>query len=304
MLYLLAPAGSRYRIGRSEVLPAPGCVALLPAQLDFTRESPAGCFLAVRIDQAALQAECAAREPRHGLHTLHAPRLVELRPGAPTLARLVDATRAVLEAADADAAAATAAPAKAAAAAGAAAPLAGAGPCRLDLAEARLVARVTDLLTQQALPSHRERAGEITAARLAALEAWIEAHLAEPLTLGALCAQAGVGARSLQKAFQARRGMSPVRYVLERRLARAQARLSHALPGDTVTMVALDCGFDHMSRFAQSYRRLFGEAPSQTLARSLGAGWGHGARHRAVGLALAAQGPARLAGAAGSAPPR
>jgi AraC-like DNA-binding protein len=264
VLYLQAPAGSRYRVGRRELAPTPGAMAMLPSQLEFTRHSPAGHFLAARIDEAVLLGELGARQGQPEMRRIVAPQLILLQPDGPARAGLLDATSLFL--------ASTAARSEAA----------------LVLAEARLVARVVDACSAQLLAQTGARVGRVTAARLAALEAWIEAHLGDPLTLGSLCAQAQVSARSLQAAFQARRGMSPVRYVLERRLARAQERLARALPGDSVTTVALDCGFDHMSRFAQAYRQLFGERPSQTLARSAGLYPGHAGASHPQGRALMA----------------
>jgi transcriptional regulator GlxA family with amidase domain len=35
----------------------------------------------------------------------------------------------------------------------------------------------------------------------------------------------------------------------------------------SVSMIALGSGFTHLGRFAQHYRRRFGESPSVTLAR-------------------------------------
>jgi transcriptional regulator GlxA family with amidase domain len=35
--------------------------------------------------------------------------------------------------------------------------------------------------------------------------------------------------------------------------------------GRTVTDVAIDLGFTHLSKFSKSYRERFGEMPSQTL---------------------------------------
>ena len=83
----------------------------------------------------------------------------------------------------------------------------------------------------------------------------------------ALCEIAGVGERALQKAFEPRRGMSPMRFVVERRLAAARRLLESAGPGDGVTDVAIRLGF-HFRRFAGLYSDLFGETPSQTLVRS------------------------------------
>jgi AraC-like DNA-binding protein len=43
--------------------------------------------------------------------------------------------------------------------------------------------------------------------------------------------------------------------------------LLRAEPDDSVTVIAMACGFTHMSRFALEYRRRFGERPSDTLRR-------------------------------------
>ena len=45
--------------------------------------------------------------------------------------------------------------------------------------------------------------------RIRMVEEWIDAHLADPITLGRLCAVAGVGDRYLESAFRAHRGQTP-----------------------------------------------------------------------------------------------
>jgi transcriptional regulator GlxA family with amidase domain len=111
------------------------------------------------------------------------------------------------------------------------------------------------------------RARAVTGRRVNDLEDWIESHLEEPITLGSLCGVAGVGERALAKIFESRRGMSPMRYVTERRLAATHSRLLRASAADEVTEIATDLGFTHLGRFAIAYREIFGESPSQTLRR-------------------------------------
>jgi transcriptional regulator GlxA family with amidase domain len=53
---------------------------------------------------------------------------------------------------------------------------------------------------------------------------------------------------------------------MERRLATAYRHFSQASPDTSVARIALDLGFDHLGRFAQHYRQVIGESPSQTLA--------------------------------------
>jgi len=111
------------------------------------------------------------------------------------------------------------------------------------------------------------RLSPVSSQRLSDLEGWIDAHLEQPITLGRLCEVVQVGERSLQLAFQARRGMSPLRFVAERRLAAAQRSLSGERADEGVTAIATSLGFTHLGRFSAVYREVFGESPSQTIAR-------------------------------------
>lgn len=238
VLHLVIPPGTDYQLGRRRASTAASAVALLPPGLEFTRRSPAGTMLAVRFDPARAQSEVAARTAAGDGQRCLPFAVVAL--SAPERQAFMRTVADFVAAAGPD------------------------GEARaLRHIDCRLHALLADLLLRGGEPA---RMGALSASRLAALEAWIDAHLAEPLTLGRLCAQAGVGARCLQKAFEARRGMSPMRHVAERRFAAARQRLLQASPPETVTTVALDCGFDHMGRFAQGYRQIFGESPSQTLA--------------------------------------
>ncbi|MBK8211023.1 MAG: helix-turn-helix domain-containing protein [Rhodospirillales bacterium] len=47
------------------------------------------------------------------------------------------------------------------------------------------------------------------------------------------------------------------------------AAVNRCRSSTTVTDVAFDCGFFHLSRFAERYRHTFGEPPSSTLANRL-----------------------------------
>lgn len=80
---------------------------------------------------------------------------------------------------------------------------------------------------------------------------------------------AGVSVRTLQEGFQRFRGRTPSQISRDLRLDRARTALLDG-EGDNVTAVALDCGFSHLGRFAQSYAERFGETPSQTIRRRQG----------------------------------
>jgi transcriptional regulator GlxA family with amidase domain len=62
--------------------------------------------------------------------------------------------------------------------------------------------------------------------------------------------------------------MEPRDMLLRFRLERARERLLKPGPTDTVTSIALDCGFAHLGRFPAAYRIAFGELPAETLARA------------------------------------
>ena len=101
-------------------------------------------------------------------------------------------------------------------------------------------------------------------------EAFIEAHYAEPLSLAAIAAHAGVSARSLQNGFQHFRNRTPMGFLRLVRLQRAQEALLRADDSyATVTEIALSCGFSHLGEFSNLYRRTFGETPKQTLGKTI-----------------------------------
>ena len=89
----------------------------------------------------------------------------------------------------------------------------------------------------------------------------------EPVSIAALAEEIGVGLRSLQMSFREVHGQAPREFLGRIRLERARERLLAADPSEQVTTIALDCGFSHLSRFAEAYRQAFGERPSETLRR-------------------------------------
>jgi AraC-like DNA-binding protein len=93
---------------------------------------------------------------------------------------------------------------------------------------------------------------------------------ANPISIAAIAQEIGVGERSLQIAFKRHRGIGPRETLNRIRLQMAQERLKRADDCDSVSAIALDCGFGHFGRFSVAYRKLFGESPSVTLGRGRG----------------------------------
>lgn len=96
--------------------------------------------------------------------------------------------------------------------------------------------------------------------------AYIHDHSAEAIGLDDLVRAGGVSKRSLHAGFRKYYGVPPMAYLRNVRLDTARLRLKRFGTGDvSVTQVALECGFTHLSKFAAAYRDRFGELPSDTL---------------------------------------
>jgi AraC family transcriptional regulator, ethanolamine operon transcriptional activator len=94
---------------------------------------------------------------------------------------------------------------------------------------------------------------------------FIHEHLSETMTLAELCRHAHLQARSLEYGFRDLVGLSPFKYIKMLRLGEVRRRLQASSPAErSVSEVALDCGFCHLSQFAADYKRVFLESPSAT----------------------------------------
>lgn len=105
------------------------------------------------------------------------------------------------------------------------------------------------------------------ARRVEAAADYILCHLSEPLTVKAVCDNIACSRRSLEQCFMKYAGTSPKQFIQFMRFKRCRAELLAADPGSSVSGIAGRNGFWHMGQFTQTYRRLFGETPGQTLGR-------------------------------------
>jgi AraC-like DNA-binding protein len=99
------------------------------------------------------------------------------------------------------------------------------------------------------------------------IEEYIEAHCLEPIRIEDLVELTGTSARSIYRAFRESRGYSPMQFAKLRRLERARRLLLESSPGQSVTSIALACGFTELSHFTRAFSQTFGEPPSAILAR-------------------------------------
>ena len=90
-------------------------------------------------------------------------------------------------------------------------------------------------------------------------------HADEPLSILEVCSRVGTGRRKLNYCFQDVLGTTPIKYLRTVRLNSVRRALRQAAPGATIQDIASHWGFWHLSQFAQDYKQLFGELPSETL---------------------------------------
>jgi AraC-like DNA-binding protein len=87
-------------------------------------------------------------------------------------------------------------------------------------------------------------------------------------TVSSLAKEAGVSVRALEDGFRRQLDTTPHAYLRELRLRRARTELLAAdSSATTVATIAARAGFLHLGWFAATYKRRFGETPSQTLHR-------------------------------------
>jgi len=86
-----------------------------------------------------------------------------------------------------------------------------------------------------------------------------------------LCRAAAVSERTLENAFKAIMGLTPMAHLIRLRLHRVrQSLLAQTQGSTTVSSEALKWGFWHFGEFSRAYKGCFGELPSDTLRRMPG----------------------------------
>ncbi len=95
---------------------------------------------------------------------------------------------------------------------------------------------------------------------------FMHAHLGQPLTALALCAETGASDRALRRYFRESFGMGPITYhrVMRMHAARGALRARKGKDGNVADIVRR-FGFTRPGTFAGEYRLQFGELPSETL---------------------------------------
>ena len=110
--------------------------------------------------------------------------------------------------------------------------------------------------------------GRLTPPVLARIEAWVDEHLAEPMTVAELASLAALSPVRFSRAFRDTTGTAPWAWVTERRLRRAAERLARPAPPwsdapEPIASIAAGCGFSSQSHLTRLFRRRFGTTPAR-----------------------------------------
>ncbi len=92
----------------------------------------------------------------------------------------------------------------------------------------------------------------------------VETHWDKKVSIEQLAGQYGISARAVYQYFS-NQGISLGERIKQNRMQHARRMLCNPDPGDTVTSIALRCGYHNPGHFAKEYRKVYGESPSESL---------------------------------------
>lgn len=106
---------------------------------------------------------------------------------------------------------------------------------------------------------------EIADADVALMVQFLERNAGIALTIGEVCRQMGLNARSMTRKFQASLGVSPLTYLQSVRIARAKRLLEHTAAN--FEKIVDQCGYEDVSSFRKLFSRHVGMTPREFRTR-------------------------------------
>ncbi len=94
---------------------------------------------------------------------------------------------------------------------------------------------------------------------------YLDANIAEPLTLEEIAAKANLNKTYFITLFRRLNGVTPWEYITARRIERAEEMLEDR--SRSVLDVAVSCGFNNASNFNRAFRKVTGQTPSEYRRR-------------------------------------
>lgn len=115
-------------------------------------------------------------------------------------------------------------------------------------------------LNQQPIPKHIQYVHQ-----------FILTHARNPICVDDLVRLAGVSKSKLYEEFKLYYGTSPMSYLRQYRLQQIHTALKNPLQQQklSISQLAYEWGFTHLSRFSEEYRQEFGENPSETKLKAI-----------------------------------
>jgi transcriptional regulator GlxA family with amidase domain len=98
---------------------------------------------------------------------------------------------------------------------------------------------------------------------------YMDAHLADPVSLADLADATGVSARALEECFHQRLNKPPMTVLREKRLEAIHNELLHPSQETTVKSLMWKYGFVNASDLVRYYQAMFRETPCATLLTGL-----------------------------------
>jgi AraC family transcriptional regulator len=144
------------------------------------------------------------------------------------------------------------------------------GPCGQLYVECISTAIVARLLASphRTLEGGRPKVAELARWRLRRVMEYVEANLAETVSLADLAAAAGLTRMHFAAQFRAATGLPPHEYLLRRRIERAQEMLAE--DRESLVEIALSVGFQTQSHFTSVFKRFVGQPPRAWRQRHCG----------------------------------
>ena len=147
-----------------------------------------------------------------------------------------------------------------------------------------LTTELDDLLTDQVLPRIESQIFDVILDMIPSAEvieplhnrasiaravfAVLNERIDDPPSITELCLAVGAKERTLHLSCVEAFGRPPAKLLAELRLNAARRALLHPRKETSVAAIAMLYGFTHFGRFAEVYRRQFGELPSATFSKA------------------------------------
>lgn len=127
------------------------------------------------------------------------------------------------------------------------------------LAEYLVSTQMPFLRGMQSLSSAKSITRRELTRRVLAGQAFIDECFREEISLEKMAQQATLSPYHFLRVFRAVHGITPHRYLLNKRLSYASDLLSHST--DSISAIAFRSGFEDLSSFSRAFKKMYGRSP-------------------------------------------